>query len=116
MSCAPRLISLSSSGKRYDSVSRESSVHSMISISWLLMKSINPIGAPLVVAVAGCWLLFATSRQRPATSLPRGLELLIELTDETVGGLGCRAGDFRVEVGGRLRGDHFFLRFVLALE
>src|ERR1041385_9102795 len=43
MSCAPRLISLSSSGKRNDSVSRESSVHSMISISWLLMKSISPM-------------------------------------------------------------------------
>jgi len=33
MSWAPFLISLSSSGQRYDSVSRESSVHSMISIS-----------------------------------------------------------------------------------
>src|SRR6478736_1043934 len=43
MSWAPRLISLSSSGKRYDSVSRESSVHSMISMNWLLMKSINPM-------------------------------------------------------------------------
>src|SRR5437773_1154428 len=39
MSCAPRLISLSSSGKRYESVSRESSVHSMMSMNCLLMKS-----------------------------------------------------------------------------
>ena len=44
MSCAPFLIALSSSGKRYDSVSRESSVHSMISISSPLMKSKIPIG------------------------------------------------------------------------
>jgi hypothetical protein len=33
------LISLSSSGYRYDNVSRESSVHSMISSNSLLMKS-----------------------------------------------------------------------------
>ena len=33
MSCAPRLISLSSSGKRHESVSRESSCHWMISSS-----------------------------------------------------------------------------------
>src|SRR5664279_2623306 len=39
MSCAPFLISLSSSGKRYDSVSRESSVHSMMSMNCFLMKS-----------------------------------------------------------------------------
>ena len=41
MSCAPFLISLSSSGQRYDSVSRESSVHSMTSISCLVMKFIR---------------------------------------------------------------------------
>src|SRR5207247_2579609 len=39
MSWAPRLISLSSSGNRYESVSRESSVHSMMSMNCLLMKS-----------------------------------------------------------------------------
>src|SRR4030095_804349 len=44
MSCAPFLIALSSSGNRHDSVSRESSVHSMISSSSPLMKSIIPIG------------------------------------------------------------------------
>src|SRR5262249_34754623 len=43
MSCAPFLISLSSSGYRNDSVSRESSVHSMTSRSWPLTKSIKPI-------------------------------------------------------------------------
>ena len=43
MSWAPFLIALSSSGNRYDSVSRESSVHSMTSISSPLMKSINPM-------------------------------------------------------------------------
>src|SRR5688572_6041235 len=43
ISCAPFLIALSSSGNRYDNVSRESSVHSMISISSPLMKSIKPI-------------------------------------------------------------------------
>src|SRR6185503_16335388 len=43
ISCAPFLIALSSSGNRYDSVSRESSVHSTTSISSPLMKSIRPI-------------------------------------------------------------------------
>src|SRR5687767_4939169 len=43
ISCAPRLIALSSSGKRQHSVSRESSVHSMISSNSPLMKSISPI-------------------------------------------------------------------------
>src|SRR4029078_11660177 len=43
MSCAPFLIALSSSGNRYDNVSRESSVHSMTSISYALMKSMMPI-------------------------------------------------------------------------
>src|SRR4029079_3860116 len=44
MSCAPRLISLSSSGNLNDSVSRESSVHSMMSMNWLRMKSVRPKG------------------------------------------------------------------------
>src|SRR5688500_8265652 len=43
MSCAPFLIALSSSGNRYDSVSLESSVHSTISISSPLRKSMIPI-------------------------------------------------------------------------
>src|SRR4029078_2141944 len=43
MSCAPFLIALSSSGNRNESVSRESSVHSMTSMNSPLMKSINPI-------------------------------------------------------------------------
>src|SRR5437763_236385 len=43
MSCAPFLICLSSSGNRKERVSRESSVHSMISISSPLIKSINPM-------------------------------------------------------------------------
>src|SRR4029450_8225567 len=43
MSCAPFLISLSSSGKRYDSVSRESSVHSMMSMNCFLRKSMMAI-------------------------------------------------------------------------
>ena len=43
MSCAPFLIALSSSGNRNESVSRESSVHSMTSISSPLMKSISPM-------------------------------------------------------------------------
>src|ERR1051326_6654543 len=47
MSCAPRLISLSSSGNRKDRVSRESSVHSMISRNWLRMKSVRPMGQSL---------------------------------------------------------------------
>src|SRR5262245_58341999 len=46
MSCAPFLISLSSSGKRNDSVSRESSVHSMMSMNCFLMKSRIAIGMP----------------------------------------------------------------------
>src|SRR5688572_15998361 len=45
ISCAPFFIALSSSGNRYDNVSRESSVHSMISISSPLIKSINPIAS-----------------------------------------------------------------------
>jgi ABC-type dipeptide/oligopeptide/nickel transport system permease component len=40
---ANNLISLSSSGKRKESVSRESSFHSMISISWPLIKLKMPI-------------------------------------------------------------------------
>src|SRR6185436_7186284 len=47
MSCAPFLIALSSSGNRHDSVSRESSVHSMISSSSPLMKSLFPLVASL---------------------------------------------------------------------
>src|SRR5688572_24594241 len=43
MSWAPFLIALSSSGNRNESVSRESSVHSMMSISSPLMKSIKPM-------------------------------------------------------------------------
>src|SRR5438477_3084950 len=43
ISCAPFLISLSSSGNRNDSVSRESSVHSMMSMNCFLMKSMIAI-------------------------------------------------------------------------
>src|SRR5688572_16453618 len=43
MSWAPFLIALSSSGKRYDNVSRVSSVHSMTSITSPLMHSLTPI-------------------------------------------------------------------------
>src|SRR5262247_1903207 len=43
MSCAPFLISLSSSGKRNDSVSRESSVHSMMSMNCFFRKSMIAI-------------------------------------------------------------------------
>src|SRR5207244_10374337 len=43
INCAPFLISLSLSGQRKLRVSRESSVHSMISISSPLMKSMSPI-------------------------------------------------------------------------
>src|SRR5450631_2762811 len=50
MSWAPRLISLSSSGNRYDSVSRESSVHSMMSMNCFLMKSRIAIFCPLCAA------------------------------------------------------------------
>ena len=57
MSCAPFLIALSSSGKRHDSVSRESSVHSMISSSSPLMKSMMPIWS-------------TPNSQRPTTNLP----------------------------------------------
>src|SRR5206468_572668 len=46
ISCAPFLISLSSSGKRKESVSRESSVHSMMSMNCFLMKSRMAIGPP----------------------------------------------------------------------
>src|SRR5215831_2575808 len=46
MSCAPRLISLSSSGNRYESVSRESSVHSMMSMNCFLRKSMMAIEVP----------------------------------------------------------------------
>src|SRR6266550_6332473 len=46
ISWAPFLISLSSSGNRYDSVSRESSVHSMMSMNCFLMKSKIAIGSP----------------------------------------------------------------------
>jgi Zn-finger nucleic acid-binding protein len=46
MSCAPFLIALSSSGKRKESVSRESSVHSMISISSPLRKFIKSEPVP----------------------------------------------------------------------
>src|SRR5450432_2044655 len=53
MSCAPRLISLSSSGKRNDSVSRESSVHSMMSMNCFLMKSrMAMLSSPLLGASA----------------------------------------------------------------
>src|SRR5438093_87938 len=42
MSCAPRLISRSLSGNRNDIVSRESSTHSMISMSSPVTKSLRP--------------------------------------------------------------------------
>src|SRR5215470_13282113 len=51
MSWAPRLISLSSSGKRNDSVSRESSVHSMTSMNCFLRKSMIAITEGLPVQV-----------------------------------------------------------------
>src|SRR5690348_18403971 len=56
MSWAPRLISLSSSGKRYDSVSRESSVHSMMSMNCLPRKS--RIALALLSLLPGGELLF----------------------------------------------------------
>src|SRR5207253_5932963 len=43
ISCAPRLISRSLSGKRHEIVSRESSLNSMISMSSPRIKSIKPI-------------------------------------------------------------------------
>src|SRR4030095_3087538 len=61
MSCAPRLISLSSSGNRYYSVSRESSVHSMISMNCFFRKSIMAI-VPLC-PVSGDTRLFLGLRQ-----------------------------------------------------
>src|SRR5690349_12401621 len=47
MSCAPFLISLSSSGNRNDSVSRESSVHSMMSMNCFFRKSMMAMKAPV---------------------------------------------------------------------
>src|SRR4029453_8954316 len=47
MSWAPFLISLSSSGKRNDSVSREASVHSMMSMNCFFRKSMIAIATPM---------------------------------------------------------------------
>ena len=60
-SAAPFFIALSSSGNRYDSVSRESSVHSMISISSPLIKSINPIASSNQQSALSTCTLWCTS-------------------------------------------------------
>src|SRR5687768_12234677 len=76
ISCAPFLIALSSSGNRYDNVSRESSVHSMISISSPLMKSIRPIARSTEGRRhAGgessiLWVIEAPDDRRPRIALP----------------------------------------------
>src|SRR5215510_2631168 len=69
MSCAPFLMALSSSGKRHESVSRVSSVHSMISSSSPLMKSMIPIVALLLRDYGKCKIHNAKDSRRPCVTV-----------------------------------------------